>query len=295
MAIDRERLLNYRIPPRVQSWTKREAAFYALSVGMGHDPLDRRQLRFVDQDKVAAVLPSMIAVLGHPGFWLADPATGVDPTKVVHAEQTIDIHEPCPVEGDIIARTRITGLVDKGPGRAALLYSVKEVAHRGTGRLIATTGHTTFIRGAGGFGGQAAARDARPPMPDAPPDIAVELATRPEQALYYRQNGDDNPLHVDPDVALRAGFQRPILHGLATLGVVCHALVRELCGYEPTLLKRMSLRFAAPVYPGETIRVEMWRHGAFRAWVKERDVVVIDDGRATVTNSENPVKGPLTT
>ena len=41
-------------------------------------------------------------------------------------------------------------------------------------------------------------------------------------------------------------------------------------------------RFSAPVFPGETIRTEMWRDGdvvSFRARVAERDVVAINNGR----------------
>ena len=108
----------------------------------------------------------------------------------------------------------------------------------------------------------------------------VDLPTRPEQALYYRLNGDDNPLHADPDVAERAGFPRPILHGLCTLGVVAHALLREVGNYDAAAMKSLALRFSSPVYPGETIRTEIWKSGAFRARVVERDVVVVNNGAA---------------
>ena len=133
-----------------------------------------------------------------------------------------------------------------------------------------------------------AARPARSsrstPSRTTPPDASIDLPTRPEQALYYRLNGDDNPLHSDPEIAARAGFPRPILHGLCTLGVVCHALVRTLCGYEAARLRQMDLRFSAPVFPGETIRTEIWREGgAFRARVVERDVVVVNNGRVVLS------------
>jgi acyl dehydratase len=110
--------------------------------------------------------------------------------------------------------------------------------------------------------------------------MTVDLPTRPEQALYYRLNGDDNPLHADPEVAARAGFPRPILHGLCTMGVVVHALLRALCDYDPAALRSVGLRFSAPVFPGETIRTEVWRGGGFRARVLERDVVVVSNGLA---------------
>jgi acyl dehydratase len=279
-VIEYETLRNFPIPEMRQRVTPRDAVFYALSVGLGQDPMDQRQLDFVDAHRRLRVLPSMAVVLGHPGFWLANPATGVDAVRLVHGEQTITLHHPLPAEGEIIGRTRVTGLVDKGEGKGALLYSEKEIRDAATGTRLATTGSTTFLRGDGGFGGPSGPVKPPTPMPDTPPDMILDLPTRPEQALYYRLNGDDNPLHADPKVAERAGFPRPILHGLCTLGVVAHALLRVLGNYEPASMKSLSLRFSAPVFPGETIRTEIWRNGAFRARAVERDVVVVNNGAA---------------
>jgi acyl dehydratase len=119
-------------------------------------------------------------------------------------------------------------------------------------------------------------------MPEGEPDYTVDLATRPEQALYYRLNGDDNPLHADPAIAARAGFPRPILHGLCTFGVVTHGVLATLCAYDADRLRELHLRFTSPVFPGEVIRVEIWANGAFRAGVPARDVIVVNNGRAVV-------------
>jgi acyl dehydratase len=278
-VIEYEKLLNFPIPEVRQRVTPRDAVFYALSVGLGQDPLDKRQLDFVDADRRLRVLPSMAVVLAHPGFWAANPATGIDAVKVVHGEQRITLHHPLPVEGEVVGRTRVTGLVDKGEGKGALMYSEKEIRDA-SGTLLAVTGSTTFLRGDGGFGGPSGPVIPPNAIPETAPDMTVDLPTRTEQALYYRLNGDDNPLHADPDVAARAGFPRPILHGLCTLGVVAHALLRELGNYEAESMKSLSLRFSSPVYPGETIRTEIWRSGAFRARVVERDVVVVNNGAA---------------
>ena len=279
--IDYETLRNFPIPEIRQRVTPRDTVFYALSVGLGQDPTDRRQLDFVDAHRRLRALPSMALVLGHPGFWLGDPATGVDPVRLVHGEQSIVWHAALPVEGEVIGRTRVTGLVDKGEGKGALLYTEKELRDAATGTLLAVAGSTTVLRGDGGFGGPPGPVKPASPMPDTPPDIVVDLPTRPEQALYYRLNGDDNPLHADPEVASRAGFPRPILHGLCTLGVVAHALLRELGHYRPESMRSLSMRFSAPVFPGETIRTEIWRGGAFRARVVGRDVLVVNNGAAT--------------
>jgi acyl dehydratase len=279
MPIVYDQLLDFPIPEIRQTLTRQDSAFYALSIGLGQDPLDERQLDFVDHHRAMQAMPSMAVVLCHPGFWLRDPRTGVDAVRVVHGEQGIELHRSLPVAGELVGRTRVTGIVDKGAGKGALLHSEKQVRDT-AGTLYATTRSTTFLRGDGGFGGPAGPVKAPHPVPDTVPDMTVDLATRPEQALYYRLNGDDNPLHADPAVAAKAGFPRPILHGLCTLGVVTHALVRALADYRATGLRRLDLRFSAPVYPGETIRTEIWRDGAFRARVVERDTIVVNNGLA---------------
>ena len=280
MTIDPDRLLAFPIPEVRQRFSKHDTALYALSIGLGQDPLDTRQLDFVDPRRRLRAMPSMAAVLAHPGFWLEDERTGVDAVRLVHGEQSLTVHRPLPVEGEVAGATRVTGLIDKGPGRGALLFTEKRLTDAATGELLAVTAATTFLRGDGGFGGAAGPAPAPHPMPNTRPDLTLDLPTRPEQALYYRLNGDDNPLHSDPAVAAQAGFPRPILHGLCTFGVVAHALLRCLGGYDAAKFRHMRLRFSAPVFPGETIRAEMWRDGSFRARVVERDAVVADHGLA---------------
>lgn len=279
MAIVYEHLLNYPIPEARQKLTKRDCQLYALSIGLGTDPLAERQLDFVDHHRALKAVPSMAVVLCHPGFWLGNPATGVDAVKLVHGEQGIELFRPLPIEGEVVGQTRVTGLVDKGAGKGALMYSQKELRDAGTGELIAITRSTTFLRGDGGFGGPPGPVREPHPVPDAAPDLVIDLPTRPEQALIYRLNGDDNPLHSNPAVATKAGFARPILHGLCTLGVVTHALLRGVANYEANTFKSLDLRFSAPVFPGETIRTEMWNNGAFRARIVERDIIVVNNGR----------------
>ena len=279
MAISYDHLMGYDIPEVRQRYGAREVALYGLSVGLGQDPMDARQLPYVGGTAPARAMPAIVNVLGHPGFWLGDPATGVDAGRLLHGEQGMTVHRPIPAEGEVVAKTRVVDLVDKGEGRGALLYSEKAVRDAGDGTLLATTRGTTFLRGDGGFGGPA--RPSRPPapMPEAEPDHVFDTPTRPEQALLYRWNGDTNPLHLDPAVAARAGFERPILHGLCTFGCAAHALLAVLCGYDADRFGAMDARFTAHVFPGETLRTEVWADGAFRTRVVERDVVAIGNGR----------------
>ena len=274
-------LMGFEIPEARQTFGPLDAVRYALSIGFGRDPLDPWQLQFVDDHKGPRIVPSFCSVLGHPGFWLADPCTTVDAGRLVHAEQGFSLKRPIPSAGTVVGITRIVDIVDKGAAKGALLYLEKDLRDADSGDVIATETRTLMLRGDGGYDGPSGTPRPAPEEPGGDPDCTVAVETRPEQALLYRLNGDPNPLHLDPAVAQQVGFDRPILHGLCTFGIACHAVLRALGGDEPESLRGMSARFSAPVFPGETVAVEMWRNGAFRARAVDRDVFVLRNGLAT--------------
>jgi acyl dehydratase len=284
MAIVYDKLMALKIPDVERSYTQRDPIFYALSLGLGQDPVKADELAFVYEEGVK-VLPTFPAVVAQPGFWARELDTGIDWVKVVHGEHDMVLNKPLPPAGTVTSQTRVLDIIDKGAGKGALVYSRRTVKDKATGELYATITQTSFCRGDGGFGGPAKAQPEPHPLPARAPDVVCDLATRPEMALLYRWNADMNPLHADPAIARAAGFPRPILHGLATFGVAGHAILREMCGYDPTRFKSIAVRFSSPVYPGETIRTEMWRDGSvvsFRARVVERDVVALNNGRAEI-------------
>jgi acyl dehydratase len=285
MPIVYDKLLALKIPDVEASYGPKDCMLYALGVGLGLDPLDEAQLSFV-YEKHLKVLPTMAVVIGYPGFWAKELDTGIDWVKVVAGEHSLELHRPLAPSGTVISRTRVLDVVDKGAGKGAIVYSERTIDDKQSGERIATIVQTTFCRGDGGFGGPP--RETRPvhPIPERAPDLACDLPTRPEAALIYRLSADPNPLHADPAVAKAAGFPRPILHGLATFGVAGHAIVKSLCDYDPTRLTAIAGRFSAPVFPGETIRTEIWRDGkvvSFRARVVERDVIALNNGRAEIS------------
>jgi acyl dehydratase len=267
MAIIYDKLLSLHIPDVGQPYTEKDAILYALGVGLGRDPMDEDELPFV-YEKNLKVLPTFAAVLGWPGFWLRDLDTGVDWVRLVAGEQALVLHRPLARRGTAIGRTRVTEIIDKGAGKGALVYSERALIDAASGERIATVTQTTFCRGDGGFGGPPREAPAPHALPERSPDLFCDRSTRPEAALIYRLSGDPNPLHAEPAVARAAGFPRPILHGLATFGIACHAILKCLCALDPAGLRAISGRFSAPVFPGETIRTEMWRDGrivSFRA------------------------------
>jgi len=286
MAIVYDKLLALKIPDAEQTYKERDSIFYALSLGFGQDPMSPDQLAFVLED-APKVVPTLPVVIAQPGFWAREMDTGIDWVKIVHGEHDVVIHKPLPAAGTVISKTKVIDAIDKGVGKGALIISRRKTYDKATGELYNTITQTTFARGDGGFGGPAHPSPVPHALPERTPDAVCDLPTRPEMALLYRWNSDMNPLHSHPDVAAKAGFARPILHGLATFGVAGHALLREMCGYDPARFKAIAGRFSAPVYPGETIRTEMWRDGSvvsFRSRVVERDVVVLNNGKAEISN-----------
>ncbi|MFM6854583.1 MAG: MaoC/PaaZ C-terminal domain-containing protein [Sphingopyxis sp.] len=284
MVFDPARLL--AMPPIITQHrlTARDTILYALGVGAD-------ELRFVYEDGLCA-LPTMAVVLGYPGFFWRDPALGVNWQKILHGEQSLILHAPLPVAGDIIGETRIEALFDKGAEKGAIALVSRSI-RTAAGDMLATVRATTFLRGNGGFGGTAGGAippySAAPPTPhplpaNRPADSIITHQTAANQALIYRLSGDLNPLHIDPAVAQGAGFARPILHGLATYGVVGRALLAARCGNDPARMVRMDARFSAPVYPGETIETHIWDEApgriAFCAHAVERGQLVMTNGYA---------------
>jgi acyl dehydratase len=281
--LNRDTLLSYAIPDARDDFDPRDVIIYALGVGAGlNSNIDETHFLF---ERGLQALPTMALVLGTAGFWPMDPKSGLDWLNIVHGEQRLTLHQPLDPAGIMLGETRITDLADKGPGKAAMIRAVKTLKNPG-GELVAEATEIWVVRGAGGFGG---ARDllgeALPALPSRDPDYAVSLPTTLAQAAIYRLSGDRNPLHIDPITARRAGFDRPILHGLSTMGLIARALIHACAEGDAARLRDIALRFTAPVYPGDTICTHIWQEAGqlrFRATAVERDLVVAANGVATM-------------
>jgi acyl dehydratase len=280
MTIDYERLKNWKFAEKTQRYAWKDTVLYALSIGLGADPVNADELRFVYEEDLLA-LPTMASILAGPGFWIRDPKTGIDWQNSLHGEQEIVLHKPLAAEGAVSSRMRVDSLIDRGAGKGSLLTTCNDLYDE-AGDHVASVYATAFNRNDGGFGGPGGSGKPVRQAPERAPDHVVDIATLPQAALIYRLNGDDNPLHADPEIARGAGFHMPILHGLCTYGVAGHALLRAVCGYDPAPIKSLRARFSAPVYPGEKIRTEIWREddktALYRCFAVERDLMVITGG-----------------
>jgi acyl dehydratase len=279
------KLISRTFPPLEQSYSAKDTILYALGVGVGADPLDPRELPFV-YERDLRIIPSQASVIAYPGTWLTDPALEIDFVKLLHGEQGIVFERPLEAAASIRGEYEVLSVDDKGPGKGAVISFEKRILDARDGALICRVRSTYFLRGDGGCGSwkQPAALPAA--LPDRAPDRVIDVPTMPRQGLIYRLNGDYNPVHIDPEVATKAGFAKPILHGLCTFGIACFGLVQHLCAGDPTRLAEIFVRFSRPVYPGDTIRLELFEEGTewrFRARTRERDEVVLDRGLARLT------------
>lgn len=282
MAIDRATLLDWDIPEVTQHVSARDVMLYALGVGYGADPCDERELRYVYEAQLVAA-PTLGVILCYPGQWHAAAGTGITSSHVVQGSQRLRIERPLAAPCTVRGKTRIVSVYDKGPGRGALVSTECVVRDVADGSVLCVLGNTHFCRADGGFGGPPGPAATATAVPQRAPDAVCETATLPQAALIYRLSGDYNPLHADPQRARRAGFPRPILHGRCTFGIAGRALLKAMCGYDASRLESMEARFVSPVFPGDTIRTEMWRERdgvRFRASVPARGATVLDHGIA---------------
>jgi acyl dehydratase len=277
-----DKLISRRFPPVEQTYSAKDTILYALGVGVGADPMDSKELPFV-YEKDLRIIPSQASVIAFPGAWMTEPALEIDYAKILHGEQGIVFERPLQPTATVRGEYEVLGVDDKGPGKGAVISFEKRIVDAINGAVICRVRSTYFLRGDGGCGSWKQPGTVPSALPERTPDRVFDFPTLPRQALIYRLNGDYNPIHSDPEVAAKAGFAKPILHGLCTFGIACFGLVQHLCAGDPARLAEIFVRFTRPVYPGDTIRLELFEEAdswRFRARTKERDEVVLDRGLA---------------
>lgn len=264
------------------SYGDRETMLYALGIGFMRDPMNKDELKFVYENDLKTV-PTMATVL--PGAGGSMRNSGINYLMVVHGEQRVTLHRPLPSAGTLISDERIIGAFDKGAGKGAVIVSERKIRLKGTNEPLVTLVGTTFARGDGGFGGPTTGAPEPHPIPERKPDDTFEASILKDQAMVYALSGDRNPLHRDPKVAKAAGFPAPIIHGLCTYGTTCRAIITNMLNYDAAQITGYDVRFSSPVYPGETVLLDVWKDKnviSFRARLKERDVIAINNGKCTL-------------
>ena len=282
MPINYDEIMSLKSENIEISYTDKDSILYGLGVGLGNDPMDIDELKYVYENGQIA-LPSMATNFQYHSSLLMSAKLNF--VMVVHGEQKLSIINPIPVSGDFLADMKVLNCFDKGASKGAIIDVETTVKLKSDGTEICKLISTTFARGDGGFNGPES-----PPQeifePGGSPDIVDEITTKPDQALIFRLSGDYNPLHSDPNFAKAAGFPKPILHGLCTYGVACRSIIKTACDNDVKKLKSFNCRFSSPVFPGETIVTEMWKNGNdinFQSKVKERDKIILKNGVSEIT------------
>lgn len=282
MPIEVEKVVGTELPGQVSTWDPDDVILYHLGLGAGVPATDESELEYTYENRLK-VLPSfgVLPVFSTLGGMIGVEGMSFNPMMLLHGEQEIILHKPLPVRAKVENSARITDVFDKGKG-AAVVISAETRDEQG--ELLCTNRFLAFIRGEGGFGGEPGPAPGNVP-PEREPDFVTESTTLPQQALIYRLSGDKNPLHIDPAMAQMGGFDRPILHGLCSFGIVCKAAVDAALDGDVTQVGSYAARFAGVLFPGETLVTSLWREGdkiLINAACKERDKPVISNAAITV-------------
>ncbi len=291
MPIDYDDMMQSGATGLAARYDEKDVMLYALGIGMGRDPLDEKELPFVYENNGLKVVPTFASVINRgeapPERQRMPQKSQINFAMVVDGERRITIHKPLPPKCEVLSDERMLAILDKGEGKGAVLVQERVTREAASGEKLFTIVSSIFARGDGGFGGPPSKKEADggPQLhliPDRAPDLVRECDTRPDQALLYALSGDRNPLHRDPNFAKLVGFPRPILHGLCSYGTACRAVLSTVAEYQPERIRQFDVRFSKPVFPGETLVVEMWQDGStisYRASVKERPgTVVLNNG-----------------
>ena len=280
--IDYEHLMSLRTRGERVSYADRDTLLYALGVGLGRDPADTAELAYVTEHRGLKTLPTFASILATNN--LLDDC-GWDAGRVVPHEESVVLDRPVEESGTLLIDSEIAVVFDKGADVGALVVVESRARRERDGQPVFTVRRTWLAEGDGGFGGPRGGSTAPHSMPERRPDMSEVLTTRLDQALLFRLSGDRHPQHVDTTVARESGLAGPTLPALCLQGIAGHAILKVICDYDATLIRSLTVGFAGPLYPGESVLAELWQDAnvvSCRLRCRERDTVVLDHGRCVL-------------
>ncbi len=282
MPIDYDALIATSVDDEPCAYDEQRCTLYALGIGFAADPGDRHELPYAYEGASLRTVPTMASTLLSSSLVAG---CGWDYSMVVHGAEKLDLYRPLPPAAELLVNRRVSAVEDLGSEHGARIVIESEARLAKDDTVLFSAARTLIARADGGFGGPGQRAAPPHPLPDREADLTCELPTRADQALLFRLSGDLNPLHADPALARRVGFEGPVLHGLCTYGIACRAVLQTICGYDFTLITGFDAQFVAPVYPGDTLVTEMWQDRnivSFRCVVPDRGVTVVDNGKCTL-------------
>lgn len=282
MPIDYDALKAVAIEDRPVRYRERDAMLYAIGIGFGADPLDRKELTYLYESPSLAVVPTLATVL-LPDEFLAQCGWG--DRQVARGSQRLELYRPLPAAADLRIDCRVVAAFDRGQGKGSRILVQCEARLARDDAALFSLGTTLVASGDGLKGGAFGDAPAAHVLPAREPDLSCELDTRRDQALLFRLSGGRGALHADPAAAHARGLERPLLQARCTAGIACRAILKTICDYDYTLIRGFDVRFTGVVYPGETLTTDMWQDRnvvSFRCSVRERGAVVLDNGKCTL-------------
>ncbi len=245
-------LVGTKFEPITTSWRAQDTMLYAL--GVGAKPAT--ELEFLYEGKGPWVLPTYAVIPAMLAMGNLRQAVKLKLSRLLHGEQSIELLRPLPAKCEITLHSHISEIWDKGK---SAVIGVSAVAEDANGPLF-TSHSSLYYIGGGGFGGAPgpSAKDKNRP-PSRQPDLVVEYQTQEEQGALYRLSGDRVALHIDPEFAQQAGYEKPFMHGLCTYGFVGRAVLSALCDNKPGNFKSMTGRFSERVEFGDKIITKIWK------------------------------------
>jgi acyl dehydratase len=281
MTIDSNKLAGLTAGPHRVDYSRTDARRYALTIGMGSDPMFDPELDFVTDRPGFRTVPTMATIFADVIMDLTLACKLERPELALHGQQKLELLRPLPDAASLEITGSIPALYDRGPDKGAEIHMQAEARVAGGEEPVWRATYVTIARGDGGFGGQPPGRPERVPAPGRGADQEWSYRIPPNQALLYSLNGDPNPIHVQPRIARKAGFERPILHGLCTYGMACRALLACCVDFDSDRIRRFDARFTAPVTPGDELLFEFWRESPgilFQVTSRDLGRPVIKDG-----------------
>ncbi|HZD52235.1 MAG TPA: MaoC/PaaZ C-terminal domain-containing protein [Woeseiaceae bacterium] len=283
MPIDYDALKAVAIEDQPVRYTDRDALLYAVAIGFGGDPVDRKELAYVYERPSLKTVPTFASVL-LPDDFLAE--CGWDDRHVVHGSQRLELYRPLPPAADLLVNRRVVAAFDRGAGKGSRIIVQSEARMARDDAALFSLGSTLVAKEGGGVGGAFGDAPAPHALPGREPDLSCDLNARADQPLLFRISGGRGAVHVDPEAARAAGFERPILQARCIAGLACRAILETICDYDHTLIAGFDVRYSGVVYPGETLTTDMWQERnvvSFRCFVRSRGTVVLDNGKCTLT------------
>uniref|UniRef100_M3XP30 Hydroxysteroid dehydrogenase 4 n=1 Tax=Mustela putorius furo TaxID=9669 RepID=M3XP30_MUSPF len=267
--------ISHKLPSFSSAYTELETIMYALGVGASiKEPKD---MKFIYEGSTDfSCLPTFGVIIAQKpivGGELSEiPGLSVNLEKVLHGEQYLELYKPLPRAGNLKCEGVIADVLDKGSGLVVLVDGNSLLLMYNFVEYILSNSHF--------FGSEKNVNKQKVTVkvPSSPAGFSGRISS--PQAALYRLSGDWNPLHIDPNFAGFAGFDKPILHGLCTFGFSARHVLKQFADNDVSRFKAIKVRFAKPVYPGQTLQTEMWKEGNrihFQTKVQETGDIVISN------------------